>query len=226
MDHVDILYLHRFDPDTPLEETLECFADLKSRGQIGHVGLSNFAAWQVMKAACIAARSILRVSILQPMYSLVKRQAEVEILPMAASEGMAWRAIRRWRAGCSPASMRGRDRAADRQRTLRGPLRSGLDAGGGHRARSRSRQSLAPIPRRSPWHGPRATPPGRCRSSRAARQSRSRRRSRPLISTWTTRSISASPHSPRPRPRRPTARKRAHDHAPDPAAHGLGRACG
>jgi len=88
MDHVDILYLHRFDSDTPLEETLECFADLKSRGQISHVGLSNFAAWQVMKAACIAARSDLRVSILQPMYSLIKRQAEVEILPMAASEGM------------------------------------------------------------------------------------------------------------------------------------------
>ena len=88
MDHVDILYLHRFDPETPLEETLECFADLKARGQIGHVGLSNFAAWQVMKAACIGARLDLPVSILQPMYSLVKRQAEVEILPMAASEGM------------------------------------------------------------------------------------------------------------------------------------------
>jgi aryl-alcohol dehydrogenase-like predicted oxidoreductase len=88
MDHVEILYLHRFDPDTALEETLECFADLKARGQIAHVGLSNFAAWQVMKAACIAARLELRVSILQPMYSLLKRQAEVEILPMAASEGM------------------------------------------------------------------------------------------------------------------------------------------
>lgn len=88
MDQVDILYLHRFDPDTPLQETMETFADLKSRGQIRHVGLSNFAGWQVMKADCIAARFDLQVSILQPMYSLVKRQAEVEILPMAASEGM------------------------------------------------------------------------------------------------------------------------------------------
>lgn len=88
MDHVDILYLHRFDPDTPLRETLETFADLKSQGRISHVGLSNFAAWQVMKAACIAAQFDLSISILQPMYSLVKRQAEVEILPMAASEGM------------------------------------------------------------------------------------------------------------------------------------------
>jgi aryl-alcohol dehydrogenase-like predicted oxidoreductase len=88
MDHVDILYLHRFDPDTPLAETMETFADLRSRGLIGHVGLSNFAAWQVMKAACIAEKLDLTISILQPMYSLVKRQAEVEILPMAASEGM------------------------------------------------------------------------------------------------------------------------------------------
>ncbi len=88
MDHVDILYLHRFDPDTPLAETMETFADLKSRGLISHVGLSNFAAWQVMKAACIAAEFDLQISILQPMYNLVKRQAEVEILPMAASEGM------------------------------------------------------------------------------------------------------------------------------------------
>jgi len=89
MDYVDILYLHRFDPDTPLRETMATFADLKARGLIGHVGLSNFAAWQVMKAACIAAEFDLGVSILQPMYSLVKRQAEVEILPMAAAEGMA-----------------------------------------------------------------------------------------------------------------------------------------
>lgn len=88
MDHVEVLYLHRFDPDTSLEETLETFACLKSRGQISHVGLSNFAAWQVMKASCIAAKFGLAISILQPMYSLVKRQAEVEILPMAVSEGM------------------------------------------------------------------------------------------------------------------------------------------
>ncbi len=89
LDHVDILYLHRFDDTTDLNETLETFALLKSRGQIGHVGLSNFAAWQVMKAACIAAKFDMRISILQPMYNLVKRQAEVEILPMCAAEGIA-----------------------------------------------------------------------------------------------------------------------------------------
>ncbi|RZO41076.1 MAG: aldo/keto reductase, partial [Rhodobacteraceae bacterium] len=89
MDMVDVLYLHRFDPETALEETIETFAMLREQGKIRYLGLSNFAAWQVMKAAAIAMQFELRISILQPMYSLIKRQAEVEILPMCASEGIA-----------------------------------------------------------------------------------------------------------------------------------------
>lgn len=89
MDMVDVLYLHRFDPDTDLAETMEAFATLRDRGQIRHVGLSNFAAWQVMKAQWIAAQFDLRISIVQPMYNLVKRQAEVEILPMCADQSIA-----------------------------------------------------------------------------------------------------------------------------------------
>ncbi|MFK7746454.1 MAG: aldo/keto reductase [Roseobacter sp.] len=89
MDMVDILYLHRFDPDTDLHETMETFAELKSAGKIRYVGLSNFAAWQVVKAIGIAAKFDLTVDILQPMYNLVKRQAEVEILPMCADMGVA-----------------------------------------------------------------------------------------------------------------------------------------
>ena len=89
MDQVDILYLHRFDPDTDLRETLDTFASLRDHGKIRLMGLSNFAAWQVMKAACIGSEFGLKPAILQPMYSLVKRQAEVEILPMCQSEGIA-----------------------------------------------------------------------------------------------------------------------------------------
>jgi len=89
MDMVDILYLHRFDPDTDLHETMETFASLKAGGKIRYVGLSNFAAWQVMKAIAIAAKFDLSVDILQPMYNLVKRQAEVEILPMCGDQGVA-----------------------------------------------------------------------------------------------------------------------------------------
>ncbi len=88
LDCVDLLYLHRFDDDTDLRETMDAFATLKAQGAIRFVGLSNFAAWQVMKAQAVAAQFDIRVDALQPMYSLVKRQAEVEILPMCADQGI------------------------------------------------------------------------------------------------------------------------------------------
>ncbi|MEM7471193.1 MAG: aldo/keto reductase [Pseudomonadota bacterium] len=81
MASVDLLYLHRFDDDTPLESSMEGFAELKSQGKIRYIGVSNFAAWQVAKACQVAAEFDLKIDVLQPMYNLVKRQAEVEILP-------------------------------------------------------------------------------------------------------------------------------------------------
>ncbi|MEM6595163.1 MAG: aldo/keto reductase [Pseudomonadota bacterium] len=89
MDQVDLLYLHRFDDDTPLERAMEGFAELKARGQIRYIGVSNFAAWQVVKACHVAASFDLSIDVLQPMYNLVKRQAEVEILPACAAYGVA-----------------------------------------------------------------------------------------------------------------------------------------
>ena len=86
LDMVDLIYLHRFDPDTELSETMEAFAKLRDAGLIRYIGLSNFAAWQVMKAQAVAARFGIRVDALQPMYNLAKRQAEVEILPMCADQ--------------------------------------------------------------------------------------------------------------------------------------------
>ena len=88
IDMLDVLYLHRFDPDTNLHESFQAFADLKALGHIRHIGLSNFAAWQVVKAAGIAAKFDLSIAVIQPMYNLVKRQAEVEILPMADDLGI------------------------------------------------------------------------------------------------------------------------------------------
>jgi aryl-alcohol dehydrogenase-like predicted oxidoreductase len=88
IDTLDVLYLHRFDPQTDLHETFQTFADLKAARHIRHIGLSNFAAWQVVKAAGIAAKFDLGIAVIQPMYNLVKRQAEVEILPMADDLGI------------------------------------------------------------------------------------------------------------------------------------------
>jgi len=86
LDTVDLLYLHRFDEKTPLEETFETMAGLQSKGLIRHIGVSNYAAWQVIKAQTICAKLGTRIDAIQPMYSLVKRQAEVEIFPMAIDQ--------------------------------------------------------------------------------------------------------------------------------------------
>lgn len=88
IETIDLFYLHRFDADTPMEVTFETLAQLQAAGAICHIGLSNFAAWQVVKAAGIAAGFGLQIAAIQPMYSLVKRQAEEEILPMAADLGL------------------------------------------------------------------------------------------------------------------------------------------
>lgn len=86
---IDLLYLHRFDPETPLEDSFKTLADLQQSGAIRHIGVSNFAAWQVMKAQAIAARFGTRIDAIQPMMNLVKRQVEVELLPMARDQGIA-----------------------------------------------------------------------------------------------------------------------------------------
>lgn len=89
-DYTDIFFLHRFDDDVPLEETFAELAALKEEKKYFQLGVSNFAAWQVMKAQGVAKlHGYPAIDILQPMYNLVKRQAEVEILPMAAGEHIA-----------------------------------------------------------------------------------------------------------------------------------------
>jgi len=86
MDQVDLLYMHRWNGDVPLEPTYEFLARQVQAGRVRHIGVSNYSAWQVMKAQSVAEKLGLRIDVIQPMYSLVKRQVEVEILPMALSE--------------------------------------------------------------------------------------------------------------------------------------------
>ncbi|MBL0385645.1 aldo/keto reductase [Tumebacillus sp. ITR2] len=86
-DRLDFYFVHMFDDHTPMEETLRALDDLQAQGKILHPAVSNWAAWQIAKALGISAKEQLaRFELIQPMYSLVKRQAEVEILPLAASE--------------------------------------------------------------------------------------------------------------------------------------------
>jgi len=88
-DYVDLFYLHHFDTNTPLIETLATLNDFVRQGKVLYLGISNFAAWQVMKAIAICERNnFARINCLQPMYNLLKRQCESEILPMAIGEGL------------------------------------------------------------------------------------------------------------------------------------------
>lgn len=89
-DRIDIFFIHRFDDFTALDETLRALDDLVSMGKILYPAASNFAAWQIMKGLGISdLNGWARFAVIQPMYNLVKRMAEVEILPMAESEDLA-----------------------------------------------------------------------------------------------------------------------------------------
>jgi aryl-alcohol dehydrogenase-like predicted oxidoreductase len=86
-DRLDVLFMHRWDPDTGIEETLRALERLVADGKVLYLGASNYAAWQVAKANGVAERrGWPRLDVIQPMYNLVKRQAESEILPMAEAE--------------------------------------------------------------------------------------------------------------------------------------------
>ncbi len=88
-DYVDVYYMHAFDEETPLEESLMTLNDFVRQGKVLYLGISNFAAWQIMKAMAITeAHNLAPVTCIQPMYNLLKRQCESEILPMAQSEGL------------------------------------------------------------------------------------------------------------------------------------------
>ena len=86
-DRIDFYFVHCFDENTPIDETLRALDDLQRQGKILYPAVSNWAAWQIAKALGISAREgLARFECIQPMYNLVKRQAEVEILPLARSE--------------------------------------------------------------------------------------------------------------------------------------------
>lgn len=88
-NHIDLFFAHRFDRDTPMAETLAAFDTLVQQGKILYPAVSNWSAWQVAKALGISAREgWAPFACMQPMYNLTKRQAEVELLPMAMEEGL------------------------------------------------------------------------------------------------------------------------------------------
>ena len=88
-DRIDVLFLHRFDSATPIEEMMRALEDVVRTGKVIYPAVSNWSAWQTQAALDAQKRhGWARLQVTQPMYNLVKRQAEVEILPMAEANGV------------------------------------------------------------------------------------------------------------------------------------------
>lgn len=86
-DRIDVYFCHRFDTSTPLEETLAALDTLVQQGKILYPAVSNWAAWQIARALGRSAiHGWAHFAVMQPMYNLTKRQAEVELLPLAQGE--------------------------------------------------------------------------------------------------------------------------------------------
>ncbi|MDR0479245.1 MAG: aldo/keto reductase [Burkholderiaceae bacterium] len=89
LDHLDLYQVHAFDPATPIEETLEALDTLVRQGLVRYLGVSNWAAWQIVKALGISQRrGLARFASLQAYYTIAGRDLERELAPMLRSEGL------------------------------------------------------------------------------------------------------------------------------------------
>ncbi|MDX2024637.1 MAG: aldo/keto reductase [Deltaproteobacteria bacterium] len=88
-DHIDVFQLHGFDAVTPLEETLSTLDDLVRAGKLRYIGCSNFSGWHLMKSLSVAERhGWSRYVVHQAYYSLVGRDYENELMPLALAENV------------------------------------------------------------------------------------------------------------------------------------------
>ena len=89
MDHVDLYQIHRWDPHTPIEETMEALHDVVKAGKARYLGASSMFAWQFAKAQRVAERhGWTRFVSMQPELSLLYREEEREMLPLCRDEGV------------------------------------------------------------------------------------------------------------------------------------------
>jgi len=94
LDHIDLYQVHGWDPVTPIDETLHALDTLVRHGKVRYIGVSNWAAWRIMKALGISERlDLARFASLQAYYTIAGRDLERELAPMMRSEGvglMVW----------------------------------------------------------------------------------------------------------------------------------------
>ncbi len=89
-DYIDVYLAHQFDPEADLEETLEAFNELIESGKVKYIGISNWRAWQIMKANGIAnLKHFIPYGVVEPRYNLLFRMIEDDLLPMCIEENIA-----------------------------------------------------------------------------------------------------------------------------------------
>lgn len=89
VDHVDIYYTHAPDEATPIEETLRALDDMVRMGKVRYIACSNFRAWRVCEALWTSdVRNLNRFVCVQPLYNIVNRDIEVELLPLCREQGL------------------------------------------------------------------------------------------------------------------------------------------
>ncbi|NNJ46706.1 MAG: aldo/keto reductase, partial [Acidimicrobiia bacterium] len=89
VDTIDLYQIHAWDPDTPLEETLATLNDLVKAGKIRFAGVSNYAGWQLQRAVLTARyEGWAPIVSLQPKYSLLSRDIELELLPLCLDQNI------------------------------------------------------------------------------------------------------------------------------------------
>jgi aryl-alcohol dehydrogenase-like predicted oxidoreductase len=89
LEHIDLYQIHGFDPATPIEETVRALDTLVQHGHVRYVGVSNWAAWQIVKALGISEREFrARFQSVQAYYSIAGRDLERDIVPAITHEGL------------------------------------------------------------------------------------------------------------------------------------------
>ncbi|VXC50261.1 aldo/keto reductase [Plantibacter sp. T3] len=102
-DHIDVYYVHRFDEETPVEETMQALDDIVRAGKVRYLGASSMYAWQFAKLQTAAAVNGLTPFVaMENQYNLLKREEEREMIPMCADTGV----------GLTPYSPSGKGRLA------------------------------------------------------------------------------------------------------------------
>ena len=129
-DHVDLYQIHRWDPRTPIEETMEALHDVVKSGKARYIGASSMWAWQFAKAQHVAERNgWTRFVTMQNHYNLVHREEEREMLPLCLDQGVGvipWSPLARGLLTRDPAESSARKETDEFGKTLYGTADAGV----------------------------------------------------------------------------------------------------